>query len=499
MVRGLLSLGLSALNPDLNRAIREILDQYVETLKEARDVVYKHLAAGSTMQLFKGYDDQEAFKKVEGAFQNVQSQLQTWLAIHIAGELKYLCTQQERPKGAPLLPSDAENKFDEMMRIISVEVTLCNDKKMMRLLAAACLCDNPRKQATALEALNVYICQNKDRQAYAAEAGAMSALMKLLGGHNAIIVQAGAAGTIRGMMHGNRDNQDLARDEGVVQALVTMLGSIDDTNGQKEAAWALFVLADGNPDNKAAAARENAVRALVPLLESSVSDVVDKATWALGELANGNAPNQNAFRTEGAFPKLKLLLDSRNGKIVSVAAWALGVIAMGNLENLAAAGDGIAALVRLLGRRDNVAQLNAARTIGQLVAGSDSNRKAANDAGAVDALRPLLQSGEPNVQDVAVATMSYLQGVQPITALRADDTGPAESSPGSSLPSARECVAFALGCVFALAVPILASLGRKGQHQRKPSQLLDSARAAASDVQQRAGRLAKEASKRIGR
>lgn len=46
MVRGLLSLGLSALNPDLNRAIREILDQYVETLKEARDVVYKHLAAG---------------------------------------------------------------------------------------------------------------------------------------------------------------------------------------------------------------------------------------------------------------------------------------------------------------------------------------------------------------------------------------------------------------------------------------------------------------------
>jgi hypothetical protein len=121
-----------------------------------------------------------------------------------------------------------------------------------------------------------------DAQTAIADAGAIPALVLLLGRESSAKLQEVAAGALRHLAAGNFHNAvgNIIADAGAIPALVHLLRPDSPGPTQLEAAWALYNLASHAP-NVAAIAATGAILALQHLLGSHHADVQEAAEAAL--------------------------------------------------------------------------------------------------------------------------------------------------------------------------------------------------------------------------
>ncbi|KAG1653648.1 hypothetical protein FOA52_002018 [Chlamydomonas sp. UWO 241] len=221
---------------------------------------------------------------------------------------------------------------------------------LLRLLGPASSADLMAAAAGALHRMAFLAAEEAENGNFdVTEAGALPALVLLLGQNSLAGVHAPAAIAIRKLANGVQ-NQTAIVATGAIPPLVELLGH-ESSAVIAAAARALHNLSSRHAQNKAVIS--TAVPTLVRLLGHELSaDVQMAAAGAQRSLAANHAQNQSAYANAGAIPSLVQLLGSNSLAVVQeAAAGALRDLADNHVQNQAdiAAAGAIPALEQLIG------------------------------------------------------------------------------------------------------------------------------------------------------
>ncbi|KAG1666574.1 hypothetical protein FOA52_000541 [Chlamydomonas sp. UWO 241] len=248
------------------------------------------------------------------------------------------------------------------------------------------------------------LADNLDAQHHSAitAAGAILALVRLLGPDVLAHVQEAVVDALCHLAFNHAQNQDVIATAGAIPVLVKLLGPESSAYMHTGAALALENLAFCHAQNQAAIVTAGAIPVLVQLLgPASSTDVQAAAASALHDLAFNHVQNQGAIRTAGAIPALMHLLEPEcPAKVLATAARAVRVLTGNHAPNSAAIPGGVGAvpaLLQLLGA-DLQADMQAAAAwaLRILAANPAQNPAAIVAAGVVPALVQLMQLQQPD-------------------------------------------------------------------------------------------------------
>ncbi|CEM29747.1 unnamed protein product [Vitrella brassicaformis CCMP3155] len=205
-----------------------------------------------------------------------------------------------------------------------------------------------------------------------------------------------------------------AVDIGLVPVLVEQLNGCEEV--QKPAAFALGVLALDHGDEVVVDA--GAVPPLVQLVSSPNDDVRATAIFALCMITKGSATHRDAVVAAGILqPLLKAMRESTNADVLALGADLLcDVWSVQPLPPLGKLAPFLPVLVSLIaapqqddrvlrGARAALASVGLLCHEGQ---GTNADRDALVECGAVGSLKPLLEMGEPVMEAVACITMVFV-------------------------------------------------------------------------------------------
>ncbi|KAG1680185.1 hypothetical protein FOA52_000298 [Chlamydomonas sp. UWO 241] len=246
-------------------------------------------------------------------------------------------------------------------------------------------------QSAAANVLQILASGHGDQvQTAIAVAGAIPDLVWLLEPRSCADVQEAAARALSELAFSHTQNQAAIAAAGAIPALVRLLGPVSSTHVQVAAARALFHLAADL--NKDAITATGVVPVLVRLLRPGSSGVMQTlAAAVLSNLASEHAHNQTAIAAAGAIPVLVQRLETDlTPHVQSAMTFALSSLADNHAQNRAAiiTAGAIPALVRGLGPESSAAlQASAASLLCNLMCQNDAQDQA---AAAVSAAIPAL-------------------------------------------------------------------------------------------------------------
>lgn len=278
---------------------------------------------------------------------------------------------------------------------------------LVRLLGS----DAPVPTRAAASALRNLAANHNQAQLAIAQAGAVAPLIHLLS-HSDRQLQAQAAsalGNLAGDSSENHfDKQVMIAQAGALTPLVRLLRTTDSAEVREACASALRMLATNNADNQVAVAHAGAIQPLVQLLRDEAPSVREEAAAALGNLVffndETNAGNQAAIAEAGAVPHLAALLKDPKAQVT--AAGALRNLAAQNVANQEAiCRDALQSLVQLVTDGKPKAQVEAAGAIHNLAAGNAKSQQLIVEAGALEPLVALLKEEAPRVREVAAGAL----------------------------------------------------------------------------------------------
>lgn len=254
----------------------------------------------------------------------------------------------------------------------------------------------------AASALRNLAANHNQAQLAIAQAGAIAPLIHLLA-HSDRGVQAQAASAL-GNLAGDSSQNHFAKQVTIAQAgalspLVRLL-TTDNAEVREASASALRMLATNNADNQVAVAHAGAIHPLVQLLRDEAPSVREEAAAALGNLVffndETNSGNQAAIAKAGAVPFLAELLKDPKAQVT--AAGALRNLAAQNVANQdSICREALESLVHLVAEGNPKAQMEAAGAIHNLAAGNSKSQQLIVEAGALEPLVALLNEEVPRV------------------------------------------------------------------------------------------------------
>ena len=248
-------------------------------------------------------------------------------------------------------------------------------------------------------------------------AGAIAPLVELVktGNDGAQIHAASALATIAAAQY---DYQDQIIQAGAIVPLVSLL-HMGSNVANCFAAAAIASLSD-QPKHRPAIIKAGACTPLVRLVREDVTvDTQLHASDAIADLSSENGEAQRIFHAAGAVPLLLLILHS--GKANDAAARALAKMlsplsdapdapANAIVQEEIADGNGIPALLALLGSMSSDAQLHAAEALSYLARGHAANQSAIAKAGGVKPLLALIRVKAVGLAQAASALGTIANG-----------------------------------------------------------------------------------------
>jgi len=247
------------------------------------------------------------------------------------------------------------------------------------------------------------------------DARGLPPIMKELN-NSEVEIRRRAARTLGSVSQNNRKiQQEIRKSKGVIEKVCKMLTEPND-EVRKAAAGAVAALAENDYSNQVVIRKENAVLSLITILGSDArEDVKEQAAAAVRSMAKGNVKIQQDFRegpgAEG-IPKLVHLLSASTIGLRIHTTGALMELARDNTKNcdiICKAGAAYP-LVAALETENKVLQYMTEGCIWALARKSASRKRMFTEANAIEPLRILKLSDNPQVKKGAEWALEVLGG-----------------------------------------------------------------------------------------
>eukprot|EP00887_Chlorella_sp_A99_P006091 scaffold22.g6091.t1 len=262
--------------------------------------------------------------------------------------------------------------------------------------------DEGEQLAAAAGLLSVFSCCSPGDAEAGAAAGAIPALVLLLGA-TAEATQEDAAGVLVRLCFHSSANCEAIAASGALPPLVRLLDASAEAT-QEAAARALAHLCCGSPASQDAIAAAGAIPALVRLLGATLADTHNAAAGALASICCDNPTNQEAIAAAGSIPPLVRQLrraTTAAGQEIAARALANACADSPAIASAIAHAGAIPLLVRMLGAPAEATHEAAAWALARLCYDSPANREPIAAAGAIPALVRLLGAAAEGTQTAA--------------------------------------------------------------------------------------------------
>ena len=299
----------------------------------------------------------------------------------------------------------------------------------------------PRLQCDAAWSLSNIASFTSDNKATVINAGAVPALVRLLGSPDADVhaqavwalgniaadivlpiiarelasedarLLARTADMLRRLLSFDRSPAlDATVRAGVLPRLVELLARDATPRLQLEAAWALTNIAGGTSANTESVINAGAVPALVRLLDSPDADVREQAVWALGNIAGGSVRTRDVVIAAGVIPPLlRCLAPHSKDSCIRNTAWAISNLCRGKpLPAPAVVAPLLPMLSALITSTDSEVLTDSLWALSYLTDGDESRRQAFLEAGAISRVVALLDHASLMVVTPALRTIGYV-------------------------------------------------------------------------------------------